>query len=295
MQRLLVLLEREIEAAVPVRLGGSRVALDFLVVEGVLVSHVDLLGVRLDNDLQWEDVVDVGSLEHERAGAVDRVLVALGNLERRIRGVLVDGDHVQVGLVALVNEDLVAPLCEDQIPRVDGLGGAHEHGEHVVGGEDGGLVLVGELLHDGVAGGGDVVGGALEDLELALRRLRTGLLVVAAVVVVQEAVVVEVLALASLEVELAETREVDLLLDGPVGLDLDGGVAVALGLVVPAAKATSTASTTTAAAVVVAALSSTAANALEGTPPTALCLSAPRAAASTEDCAAASPEAAGAG
>lgn len=295
MQRLLVLLEREIEAAVPVRLGGSRVALDFLVVEGVLVSHVDLLGVRLDNDLQGEDVVDVGSLEHERAGAVDRVLVALGNLERRIRGVLVDGDHVQVGLVALVNEDLVAPLCEDQIPRVDGLGGAHEHREHVVGGEDGGLVLVGELLHDGVAGGGDVVGGALEDLELALRRLRTGLLVVAAVVVVQEAVVVEVLALASLEVELAETREVDLLLDGPVGLDLDGRVAVALGLVVPAAKATSTASTTTAAAVVVAALSSTAANALEGASPTALCLSAPRAAASTEDCAAASPEAAGAG
>ena len=238
----------------------------------------------------------MGGLEHERAGAVDRVLVALGDLKRRVRGVLVDGDHVQAGLVALVDEDLAVLLGEDEIPRVDRLGGAHEHGEDIVGGEDGGLVLVGELLQDGVAGGGDVVGGALEDVELALRGLGAGLLVVAAVVVVQEAVVVEVLALAGVEVELGEAREVDLLLDGPVGLDLHRGVAVALGLVVPPAEATAAASSTTSATVVVAALSATAlADTLEGASPAALCLSTARAAAATEDCAAASPESAGAG
>lgn len=259
------------------------------------MRHADLLGLRLLDDLQREDVVDVGSLEHERAGAVDRVLVALGDLERCIRGVLVDGDHVQAGLVALVDEDLAVLLCEDQIPRVNGLGGAHEHGEDIVGSEDGGLVLVGELLQDGIAGGGDVVGGALEDVELALRCLGTGLLVVAAVVVVEESVVVEVLALASVEVELAETREVDLLLDGPVRLDLDRRVTVALGLVIPPAEATATASSTASSTAVVAALlSATATDALEGAPPTTLCLTAASSSTSTEDCAAASPESASA-
>jgi hypothetical protein len=43
-QRLLILLQREIESAVPVRLGRGRIALDFGIVEGVLVGHVDLVG-----------------------------------------------------------------------------------------------------------------------------------------------------------------------------------------------------------------------------------------------------------
>ena len=95
MQRLLILVERQIEAAVPVCLGRWRVGLDLLVVEGVLVGHVDLLRLGLGNDLQREDVVDVGGFQHEGAGAVDGVLVAFGNFEGRVGGVLVDGDHVQ--------------------------------------------------------------------------------------------------------------------------------------------------------------------------------------------------------
>jgi hypothetical protein len=43
--RLVILLQRKIEAAVSVGLGRRRISLDFLVVEGVLVSHVDLVGV----------------------------------------------------------------------------------------------------------------------------------------------------------------------------------------------------------------------------------------------------------
>jgi hypothetical protein len=43
-QRLLVLLQGEIESAVPVCLGCGRITLDLRVVEGVLVGHVDLVG-----------------------------------------------------------------------------------------------------------------------------------------------------------------------------------------------------------------------------------------------------------
>jgi hypothetical protein len=44
-QRFLVLLQGQVEAAVPVCLGRRWVALNFWVVEGVLVCHVDFAGV----------------------------------------------------------------------------------------------------------------------------------------------------------------------------------------------------------------------------------------------------------
>lgn len=94
-QRLVVLVQRQIESAVPVCLGRWRVGLDFLVVKGMLVGHVDLLGLGLGNDLEGEDVVDVRSLQHQGTWAVDGVLVALGNFERRVCGVLIDSNHVQ--------------------------------------------------------------------------------------------------------------------------------------------------------------------------------------------------------
>jgi hypothetical protein len=43
--RLVILLQGKIEAAVPVGLGRRRIGLNLLVIEGVLVSHVDLVSV----------------------------------------------------------------------------------------------------------------------------------------------------------------------------------------------------------------------------------------------------------
>lgn len=214
--------------------------------EGVGVGHLDLVRVVLAHDLVGEVVVDVGGLLGEGRGLVDNVLTAIGSLQGSVGGVLVDGHHIQVGVVTLVQEDLVALAHDDNVPGVDGAGRAHEHGENAVGGEDGGLVLLGVLLDDGVRGGGDVVGGTVNSREFPLSAL-DGLLVVGAVVVVQETVVVQVLAIVGIEVELGQAVEVNLLEELPVGLDVDAGITVASRLVVVLpAETTSTTGTSTA-------------------------------------------------
>ncbi len=161
-------------------------------------------------------MVDVGRLLGQGAGLVDAVLASLGCLERRVGGVLVDGDHVERGVIALVQEDLVALPNDHDVPGVDGAGGAHEHREDAVGGEDGRLVLLGQLLDNGVRRSGDVVSGAVEGREFPLRRL-DGRLVVGPVVVVKETVRVDVLALVRFQVQLAQTVEINLLQELPVG------------------------------------------------------------------------------
>jgi hypothetical protein len=47
--------------------------------------------------------------------------------------------------LALVHVELVALAGDDNIPGIDGTGGAHEHGEDGVGREDLSLVLGGKL------------------------------------------------------------------------------------------------------------------------------------------------------
>lgn len=71
------------------------------------------------------------------------------------------------------------------------------------------------------------------------------MLVIGSVVVVQEAVRVDVLALVGIQVELAQPVVVDLFQQLPVGADVDGRVAVALRLVVvlPAEAAAPTSAT----------------------------------------------------
>ena len=219
-QRVLVLFQREVEAPVLVRLRGERLRLFGRVVKWVLVRHLDPGRLGLGDDLVGKVVVDKGRFEGEGAGEVDGFLVAFGRFERRVGGVLVDADHVEGGAVALVQVDFVAVARDEEVPRVDGARGAHEHGEDVVGREDGRLVLFGQFLDDGVGGRGDVVGGAVDDVELALRVLDRGL-VVRSVVVVQEAVRLNVLAAARLQVELGQPVEVDLFEHGPVRLDVD--------------------------------------------------------------------------
>lgn len=79
--------------------------------------------------------------------------------------------------------------------------------------------------------GCDVVGGAVEDSQPALGRL-DGLLVVAAVVVVEETVAIDVLTVVGLEVQLAEAVVVNLFKQLPVSLDVDRSIPVARGLVI---------------------------------------------------------------
>ena len=95
-ERLRIGLERKIEAAVLVSLGCRGVGLLGCVVEGVLVGHVTLGSVGLEDGLDGEYVVDVGGLLHQWANAVESVLVALGVLHGCIGGVLVNGDSVNV-------------------------------------------------------------------------------------------------------------------------------------------------------------------------------------------------------
>lgn len=264
----LLLAGGEIEAAVLVGLGGRGDGLLGGVVEGVLVGHGDLVGLVLDNDLVGKVVVDEGGLLSKGVGLVDAILGALGSVEGSVGGVLVDGDKVESSVVALVEEDLVALARNNDIPGVDGAGSAHEHGEDVVGGEDGGLVLLGELLDDRVGRGGDVVGSTVDGGESALGVLDHRL-VVGAVVGVKETVVIDILTLIGLEVELAETVEVNLLHQLPIALNVDRSITVALGLVIilPAEATTASASVLAATAATVVAttiLRTTATCPLEG-------------------------------
>lgn len=264
----LLLAGGEVKAAVLISLGGRGHVLLGGVVEGVLVGHVDLLGLVLDDNLVGEVVVDEGGLLSKGVGLVDAILGTLGSVERSVGGVLVDGDKVESGVVALVEEDLVALAGNDDIPRSDRAGSAHKHGEDVVSGEDGGFVLLGELLNDGVGRGGDVVGSTVDGSEPALGVLDHGL-VVGAVVGVKETVVIDILTLVGLEVELAETVVVNLLNQLPVTLDVDRSITVALGLVIilPAEAATASTSVlaaTTATVVATTVLLTTATCPLEG-------------------------------
>lgn len=56
-----------------------------------------------------------------------------------------DEERTEGSTLALVHEELVAFPGEDNVPGVDGAGGAHEHADDGVGREDLGLVLGGEL------------------------------------------------------------------------------------------------------------------------------------------------------
>lgn len=263
----LLIVSGEVEAAVLVGLAGGRVGVLGGVVEGVGVGHVDLGRLALGDDLVSEVVVDIGGLLGQGAGLVEGVLAAVGGIEGRVGGVLVDRHHVEVGIVALVEEDLVTLADNDNVPGVDGSRRAHEHGQNAVGGEDGGLVALGELLDDRIRRRGDVVRSAVDGHQLLLGAL-DGLLVVGAVVVVQEAVVLEVLALVRVEVQLGQAVEVNLLEQLPVGLDVDAGVAVASRLVVvlPAEAAATASTTSLTAAAVVALAPASAARPLERSP-----------------------------
>lgn len=231
-------------------------------------------------------MVDVGSLLHQGANGVDGIFATLAGLHGRIGGVLVDSHSVDVGALALVDEKLVALAGDDQVPRVYGSRSTHEHRENVVGGENRGLVPVCELLDNRVQRSGNVVCGALDNVELPDRGWGTGLLVKSAVVVVEESVVVKVLSITSVEVELGQTVEINLLKKLPGILGLNRSLTSALRLVpISEAKPTSTATASTGSiAVVVLLLPASSTNALESaTTSAALSLTATGSTTSTEN------------
>lgn len=272
LKRLLITLQGDIEAAVLVTLGGKGIGLLGLVVEGVGLSKGNLGLLGLGNSLQSKVVVDESGFHSQSSGGVDLVLLArgLGNLKRSILGVLVDADKIHGGTGALVEVDLATLVDNDDIPRVNTASGAHEHGEDVGGSENGGLVLLGEFVENGILGGSDVVGSTVQGLESGLVTLDRGA-VVGSVVVVQETVRVEGLTLGSLEVQLGQTVEVNLLQHLPVGANVDGSLTVALRLVIILpAETTAAVAPATRAVVVEAVVTTASTGTLEATTSTTL-------------------------
>ena len=99
---------------------------------------------------------------------------------------------------------------------------SHESGQNRVGGENGGLVLVGESANDGVVGGGDFEEvSILEAFEAAFVFGRDA--IVSAVVVFQSAAEEKVFGFGNGEGELGEGAEGDLVVHVPLGLDIHGG------------------------------------------------------------------------
>lgn len=248
----LLVVEGEVETSVLVCLGRWWISLLRGVVEWVSVCHLDLGAFVLDDGLVGKVVVDIGGLLGESGWLVDGVLGSLRSVHWRIGSVLVDGDHVEGRVVALVKEDFVALLDNDNIPRVDGAWRTHDGGEDAVGSEDGSLILLSELLNDWILGGCDVVRSALNNSKPLLLSALNSRLVVVSVVVVQESVCVDVLALIGVKVELGQAVKINLLQQPPVRLDVNRCITVALWLVVvlPSETAPTTSSSTASAGVV---------------------------------------------
>lgn len=272
-ERLLVILQGQVEPSVLVSLGGKWFCLLGGVVEGVRVVEGDLGFLGFYHGLQSKVVVDECGFQSKSTGGVDRLLLAgrVGRLHRGICSILVDGDQIDGSTLALVEVDLVALVDDHDVPRVDTARSAHEHGQNVRGGEDGRLVLLGELLDNRILRSGDVVSGTFQGLQLALGVLDGGL-VVRPVVVVEETIGVQILTLRSLKVQLGQPVEVNLLQHGPVGTDVDRRLTGSLRLVIVLpTKTTATVAACRAVVVVaIAALATTSTNSLEASATTSL-------------------------
>lgn len=247
----LVALERQVEPAVLVRLGRQGVGLVAGAIEWVGVGEFDLVVWVFEHRLEGEVVVDHGGFHGEVAGGVDAVgldtrLRRRGlRFQRCIGGVLVDRDQVDAAVGSLVEEDLIAVLEHYNVPGIHRASGTHEHGQDVRGCKDGGFVFLGQFLNDRVCGGCHIVGSTIEGHEFALGVLHRWL-VKRAVVVVQETVAFDIVAVAGFEVEFGKSVEVDLFLHHPVWADVDRCISVSLWLVIisPAEAAATSASST---------------------------------------------------
>ena len=117
--------------------------------------------LRLLGSLEQVDV-NLLSFLHELTGTVDGIIIKGSVIGKSSLG---DGLHVEHVLstlfVSLVNEEHVLELLDADIPRVVGLGRAHNGGSSLIGDEDVGLLVSGELLDDLILKDGSLGPGSL--------------------------------------------------------------------------------------------------------------------------------------
>ena len=117
--------------------------------------------LRLLGSLEQVDV-NLLSFLHELTGTVDGIIIKGSVIGKSSLG---DGLHVEhvlsTLLVSLVNEEHVLELLDADIPRVVGLGRAHNGGSSLIGDEDVGLLVSGELLDDLILKDGSLGPGSL--------------------------------------------------------------------------------------------------------------------------------------
>ena len=157
----------QVERFVAVAVSKKRILLLVGVVEGVGVSKLDLLGVVLQNSIDSEVLVNVGSLNCKVLSTVDVGFVS--GVSRNIGGVLIDREDVKRTAISLVKENLVARLVDDDIPRVDRLGSTHKKRNNSISSKDLGSVLLSKLLDNGILRGGDVENSSVESLEVLVQ------------------------------------------------------------------------------------------------------------------------------
>ena len=76
-------------------------------------------------------MVDEGGLQRQVVGGVDAVSLFLGGFGGR----LTDCEKVELGVVSLVEEELVSHALYDHVPGVGGPRAAHQRGQDGVRGE----------------------------------------------------------------------------------------------------------------------------------------------------------------
>lgn len=198
----------EVPLAITVR-HARHVALLLLGDERIALLELVARLVRLEHLLR-EIVIDEGRLEGEVARRVQRVAVVL----RRFHARLVHGQQIELGIVALVEKQLVADLLDDDVPRVIAARAAHNGGQYRVGGVHVALGL-GQLANDGIVGGGHRVEDPIDSLQRLLALHVHA--VVRLVVILERAAAQYVLAvLHAGQRELSQPREVHLLDGHPV-------------------------------------------------------------------------------
>ena len=111
-------------------------------------------------------MVDEGGFESQVPGRVETGAFVLRGLGSRFA----DGQKVKLSVVSLVQKDFVPNLLDDNVPRVDGAGAAHQGGQDRVGGKhvDVGLAL-GQFPDDGVVGGRHRVENTVDALQRTFR------------------------------------------------------------------------------------------------------------------------------
>lgn len=122
--------------------------------EGVLLSQVDLsvLGLRVLH--VQEAIMHLHGFFHDLSDSIHALVVHRLVI---MRGLIHSEVVEHVGVIALIDEELVAVLLDDYIPGVEGLGGSHDSCGGYFGGKDISFVLLGKATDHGIFKSGHVI------------------------------------------------------------------------------------------------------------------------------------------